>query len=181
MKRINRKTTSEAHLLVTIFDLIDAVVELYLGRVIRPFVKVHEKFYSGLNVVLRSALDNNPVPSWFTANFITYFRTALVVPTLLLVANRHCVAAAAICIAVDFGDFLDGVVARYWVDEKKKLQQASEKEQADDKDKLLRSGSPATSDEDSFGTYLKHPSYLRPLCGIRGESAGSYFDGAGES
>lgn len=123
-----------------VFDLIDSVVELYLSSVIKPFLKLHETFYSGLNAILRKLLDDHYVPEWFTANFITYFRTALVIPTLLLLAAGHGVVAAVVCLAVDFGDFLDGVVARYWVDVR-----ASQEEKP-------RSASPANSDEDSFGT-----------------------------
>lgn len=138
-------------LLTTVFALVDGVVEIYLGSVVRPFVKVHEKFYSGLNVVLRKILDDNQrfIPEWFTANFITYFRTALVVPTVLLLAWNYCVSAAVICIAVDFGDFLDGVVARFWVDIKK-----SRAKEAEGKDKGS-SSSPANSDDDSFGEFTE--------------------------
>jgi len=134
------------HILCSVFGVVDAVVEMYLGRFIRPFVAVHETFYSGLNKVLRKLLDDAPsVPVWFTANFITYFRTLLVIPTLMLLAYRYNLVAAIICIAVDFGDFLDGVVARYWVDINKQKQEAG-------KDKgPSRSNSPANSDDDSFG------------------------------
>ena len=45
-------------------------------------------------------------------------------------------------ILVDFGDFLDGVVARFWVDKKK--EEKAKKDAA--KDKL-------DSDDDSFGEY----------------------------
>jgi hypothetical protein len=144
------------------FQLVDAVVELYLGSVVQPFVKVHEKFYAALNVVLRRALDDNArsIPPWFTANFITYFRTALVLPTLLLLAWECNVASSAVVIAVDFGDFLDGVVARFWVDEKKKgpppatatasaASSNTNKSKEDDDD--AGKASPTSSDDESFG------------------------------
>lgn len=135
-------------IITSVFDLIDAVVEVYLGSVIKPFVKLHETFYSSLNVVLRKILDDNKehIPVWFTANFITYFRTALVIPTLLLLAWKQHLLASLLVIACDFGDFLDGVVARYWVDLRK------EQESLEQKDKS-RPPSPSNSDDDSFGEF----------------------------
>jgi hypothetical protein len=136
----------------SVFQLVDAIVELYLGSVVQPFVKVHEKFYAALNVVLRKALDDNArsIPPWFTANFITYLRTALVLPTLLLLAWECNVATSIVVLAVDFGDFLDGVVARFWVDEKKKGPPASEA--AASSKKKGGEASPTNSDDESFGT-----------------------------
>jgi len=132
-------------LLRTVFELVDAVVELYLKSIISPFLKLHEKFYAGLNKFLRQLLDRNNVPAWFTANFITYARTLLVFPTIILLASGYRSLPALLVVAVDFGDFLDGVVARYWVD------QAKEKEKTKEQ-KSSRSSSPA-SDKDSFGAY----------------------------
>lgn len=143
----------ERDVLTSVFNLIDAVVELYLGRIIEPFVKVHEKFYSSLNVALRRVLDDNDVPAWFTANWITYARTLCVVPTLYLIANGWYVVASIICVAVDFGDFLDGVVARYWSDvaNGNKNKKKSMSDESDSKDDKRRAASPASSDDDSFG------------------------------
>lgn len=47
-------------------------------------------------------------------------------------------------IFVDFGDFLDGVVARYWVDKRK--EEKAKKDAAKDK---------IDSDDDSFGECLE--------------------------
>jgi len=102
------------------FELIDSFVQAYLLKFVSPFLKQHEKFYSKLNTVLRSSIDKRKPPKWFTANFITYARTILIVPCLLLLAKKFNLLASITVIAVDFGDFLDGVVARYWVDERKK-------------------------------------------------------------
>jgi hypothetical protein len=126
-----------------LFQIIDAIVEQYLAFFIQPFLKVHEKIYSGLNQVLRAALDNNKdkIPVWFTANFITYVRTMLVIPCLVLLSWGQVVLPSIIVVAVDFGDFLDGVVARYWVDVRA---EASAKDNTDSKD----------SDDDSFGTSI---------------------------
>ena len=75
-----------------------------------------------------------------TANFITYLRTALIIPTLCMLSWRWWVPASLTIILVDFGDFLDGVVARFWIDKKK--EEKAKKDAA--KDKL-------DSDDDSFG------------------------------
>jgi CDP-alcohol phosphatidyltransferase len=138
-------------LATSIFRVIDPVVEVYLGSVVKPFVKIHEKFYSSLNTVLRKVLDDNAgrIPPWFTANFITYFRTALVVPTLLLLAWDYNVIASIIVLLVDFGDFLDGVVARFWVDENTKALAKENTKDSKDKPKV----SPANSDDESFGKF----------------------------
>jgi hypothetical protein len=138
-------------ILFKLFALIDSIVELYLGKVIKPFLSLHETFYTALNRTLRKILDDNAskIPTWFTANFITYARTVLVVPTLLLLAWDCTWLPSFIVILVDFGDFLDGVVARFWVDTK-----AAEEANNKDKDKSTRdrAPSPTQSDDDSFGT-----------------------------
>jgi hypothetical protein len=136
-------------LLHKVFEVIDGVVELYLGSIIKPFLSYHELFYSAMNKALRSALDaNRPnIGDWFTANFITYLRTIFVVPTLLLMAWGHTLLPSVIVIAVDFGDFLDGVVARFWVDVKKEREEALTS-------KNKASSSPTNSDDESFGTLL---------------------------
>jgi len=152
-------------------NLADAVVELYLTLVIAPFLQLHETFYTGLNKFLRRILDNHHhVPTWFTANFITYARTLLVFPTILLLAAGggssfwQQILPAALVLAVDFGDFLDGVVARFWVDRRQQQQQAQKASQGEEESNQKenpsssntpsgsRSASPASSDKDSFGT-----------------------------
>jgi hypothetical protein len=153
--------TAVAGLAYSAFQLVDAVVEVYLGNVVKPFVQVHERFYAGLNVVLRRALDDRArkIPLWFTANFVTYLRTALVVPTLLVLAWDVNWLASAIVLAVDFGDFLDGVVARFWIDEKKKrttvapsAAAAATASSSASSSASSNKDSPAASDDESFGT-----------------------------
>jgi hypothetical protein len=131
------------------FEVIDAVVELYLGSIIKPFLAYHELFYAAMNKALRAVLDANKpkIGDWFTANFITYLRTFFVIPTLLLMAWGQTLLPSLIVIAVDFGDFLDGVVARFWVDVKKEREEALTSENK-------TSSSPTNSDDESFGTLL---------------------------
>jgi hypothetical protein len=136
--------------ILKLLALVDSVVELYLAKLIKPFLQFHEKFYNALNKVLRQVLDDNrsKIPDWFSANFITYIRTVLVIPTLLLLAWEHTILPSLVVILVDFGDFLDGVVARYWVDIKKQRE-----EELASKDKSPSgSSSPTHSDDESFGT-----------------------------
>jgi len=130
--------------ILKLFALIDSLVELYLGTVIKPFLSLHEKFYAALNKALRKVLDDNrdKIPLWFTANWITYARTVLVVPTILVLSWGYTLLPSFLIIFVDFGDFLDGVVARFWVDVKKELaKKLSEKE---------RAPSPMHSDDESY-------------------------------
>ena len=126
--------------LQAIFAVIDTIVEIYLRTVIRPFLEFHDIFYAALNRFCRSQLDAHHVPAWFTANFITYFRTALVIPTILVLSWSWWPVASAAIIFVDFGDFLDGVVARYWVDKR-----------AESKAKKMAAQKKNESDEDGFG------------------------------
>jgi hypothetical protein len=110
-----------ANVLETILGILNVTVEAYLSHVIKPFLTLHEKFYLSLNRSIRNFLDENTdkVPTWFTANFITYIRTIAVVPAVMLLVNDYKFLPGLLILAVDFGDFLDGVVARYWFDRKK--------------------------------------------------------------
>lgn len=140
--------------ILKLFALIDSIVELYLKTVIKPLLTFHEKFYSGLNKALRKVLDDNraKIPDWFTANWITYARTVLVVPTILVLSWGYTLLPSFLVIFVDFGDFLDGVVARFWVDVKKEIaEKLSESEKTptpsnsdDESYEVITSGSPQT-------------------------------------
>lgn len=117
--------TSNTKKSTTIFEaiicIVNVTVEAYLSHVIKPFLTLHETFYLNLNLSIRNFLDNHTdkVPTWFTANFVTYIRTIALIPTVMLLVNGYKYLAALLILAVDFGDFLDGVVARYWFDRKK--------------------------------------------------------------
>ena len=131
-----------------LFALVDSLVELYLRSVIKPFLTLHEKFYAAMNKTLRKFLDDNraTIPEWFTANWITYARTVLVVPTILMLSWGYTILPSFIVLFVDFGDFLDGVVARFWVDVRREIEEKlSEKEKAP---------SPTNSDDESYGKSL---------------------------
>ena len=132
-----------------LLSMFDGVIELYLSKFIAPFLKYHEIFYTQLNVVLRKFMDDNKekIPDWFTANFITYARTVLVIPCLIVMSWGWYLIPSLIVILVDFGDFLDGVAARYWIDVLRERQEALDKKE--DR-KTTQSISPAASDS-SFG------------------------------
>ena len=91
-------------------------METYLKLAVQPLLKHHEKFYHRLNEVLTKVLDDHAkhVPQWLTANAVTYGRTLLLAPTLYLWGGDHHILPAILCLAVDFGDFFDGVLARWW-------------------------------------------------------------------
>jgi phosphatidylglycerophosphate synthase len=138
--------------ILKLFALIDSVVELYLGTIIKPFLSLHETFYSALNKTLRKILNDNraKIPEWFTANWITYSRTVLVVPTILLLSWGYTFLPSSLVIFVDFGDFLDGVVARFWLDVRNEIEKKlSEKEKTlptsnsdDESYEVVTTGSP---------------------------------------
>ena len=132
-----------------LLSMFDGVIELYLSKFIAPFLKYHEIFYTQLNVVLRKFMDDNKekIPDWFTANFITYARTVLVMPRIIFMSWGWYLIPSLIVILVDFGDFLDGVAARYWIDVLRDRQEALYKKE--DR-KPTQSISPAASDN-SFG------------------------------
>jgi len=106
---------------IPLFDIINKFVEFYLTGVIKPALILHEIFYSWLSIAIRTLLDgcSNYIPTWFTANFITYARTVLVIPCITLLALGYQILPSTIVILVNSGDYLDGVVARFWVDIKK--------------------------------------------------------------
>lgn len=95
--------------------VLDAAAALYIP----PILRVHEHVYGSLNVILKRQLDvlgdKQRVPAWFTADFITWGRTMLLLPTLALLGSGYEVWPALLVLLVDFGDFLDGVVARWWI------------------------------------------------------------------
>jgi hypothetical protein len=140
------------NVLAKVFDLIDIFVEAYLGSAVKPFLTYHDKFYDLLNKTLRSVLNTNrsKIADWFTANFITYFRTFLAIPCLLLLAWGHNLLPSIIVIFVEFGGVLEGVVAHFWVDVKKELETTAMTSASNDE---TSSPSPANSDDESFGTW----------------------------
>ena len=108
-------------LVETLFSVTNALVEAYLSLIIAPMLVLHEQFYSSLNTRLKAIVqrlhEQGKMPVWFTANFVTYARTVLIVPTLVMMSFQSFsgfVAASFVIVLVDFGDFLDGVLARYW-------------------------------------------------------------------
>ncbi|CAB9519469.1 expressed unknown protein [Seminavis robusta] len=162
--------------LATVFQLVDSVVEVYLSTVIQPFLKFHEIFYNQLNVVLRTFMDTNKdkIPDWCTANFITYARTVLVVPCMIFISWGWYLLPSLIVLLVDFGDFLDGVAARFWIDVLKERQE--KKEDGGDNNITKRPSSP-TSDA-SFEFVSKGSPHVIEAWGVnhRAKTYGGFVD-----
>merc|ERR1719444_21513 len=140
----------DALLTLILLPMINVCVECYLTTVIAPFLTWHERFYSRLNYYLKQGIqrleDQGNMPHWLTANFVTYARTVLVFPALVLLSlsmsNHHgllyAIMAALIVILVDFGDFLDGVLARYWKEEASALDDSSSSSSQDNKQRIVQ-------------------------------------------
>lgn len=89
-------------------------MEPFLELVIQPLLTYHAQFYGAVGTALTSTFDSYPLPAAVTANAVTYGRTLLVFPTLLLLARGHSLLPALMVLLNDFLDFADGVVARWW-------------------------------------------------------------------
>lgn len=86
----------------------------FVKLVCRHFVPHHIRFYDGLNKFFNDIFDKYGLPAIVTADNITIFRTLFVFPCLWLWASGWCFLAAMLVLLCDLGDFLDGVVARWW-------------------------------------------------------------------
>ena len=131
-------TMTVSGLLNAVFDLANSIVEIYLAKIIKPFLVLHEQAYKALNTILRAILDDHSsqIPDWFTANAITYVRTLMIIPCIFLMNTGHTILPSLIILSVDFGDFLDGVVARFWVDQKA-IEAVAQAADAESKDKVI--------------------------------------------
>ena len=90
------------------------VFEAYLSLVIGPALHFHDAVYGLINRGFRGALERWGLPRVVTANFVTYARTLLLIPTIACLGFGMEVFPAFLVILADLGDFFDGVVARYW-------------------------------------------------------------------
>lgn len=160
-------------LLTQTLDLLDRATDLYLGFVFQPnVVKHYDEAFSGIvDPALRSILHDHKfkIPPWFTANNITYTRTILVLPWLLLVAHGHAILPCILVILVDFGDVLDGIVARFWMDfkleqDEEEKDNAMETSSKDNDSTPSCSPSPSHSDDESFGTCRGGSHGKNPCC-----------------
>ncbi len=89
-------------------------LDLVLPLIVTPLIEHHEAFYGWLNVSINNVLEKRGLPRWCSANFVTFARTALIVPTLYLWGYNWSLVPALLVLLNDFLDFLDGVIARYW-------------------------------------------------------------------
>lgn len=110
-------------LLQSVIDLLDVLVELFLGFFVKPLVRLDNEVRVNMNEFLRKILDDNKrnIPQWLTAEFVAYARALLVIPTILLLAWDQFVLSAVLVVLVDLAGVLHCVVARFWVDAKRDL------------------------------------------------------------
>ena len=96
--------------------MLDVIITFLVPLLLQP----HEKLYKYLNITLTSILEQRSLPHWMTANLISYSRTTLILPTLVLLSKEFCLVPALFVLANNFLDIFDGIVARYWLQKKDK-------------------------------------------------------------
>jgi hypothetical protein len=96
------------------------VLSMIVSLLVPILLKPHLQCYGWINVTVTTIINNRGLPKWLTANLISYSRTTLIVPTLLLLARNYHLLPVLFVILNDFLDLFDGIVARYWL---KKLNQ----------------------------------------------------------
>lgn len=137
-------------LIQSVIDLLDVLVDLYLGSLVKPFLRFHDEFSSDMNKLLRSILDDNKdiIPDWLTGNASAYLRVFLVFPTILFLAWGQLVIPFLFVVMVDLLGLLGFVVAKFWVDAKR--DHAEDVVREDDRP---TSKSFTSSDDDSMDSY----------------------------
>jgi hypothetical protein len=137
-------------LVQSVIDLLDVLVDLYLGSLVKPFLRFHDEFSANMNTLLRSILDDNKdrIPDWLTGNVSAYLRVFLVFPTILFLAWGQLVIPFLFVVMVAALGLLGSVVADFWVDARR-----DHAEDAIREDDRPTSKSLAPSDDDSMDSY----------------------------
>jgi phosphatidylglycerophosphate synthase len=94
------------------------MLEVIITFLVPLLLKPHERVYGWINDTFSNLLERKGIPTWLTANFISYCRTTLILPTIILLSNNLCIIPALLTIANMFFDIIDGIVARYWLRKK---------------------------------------------------------------
>ena len=141
-------------LLQSVIELLDVLVELYLGFFVKQLLRLDHDVRSKLNEILRRVLDDKKknIPQWLTADFIAYARALMVIPTILLLVWDQLVLSALLVILVDLAGLLNCVVARFWVDAKRDLAEDAVREDDRPISKALASSENENMDIYEFGT-----------------------------
>lgn len=89
----------------------------FLKQLARPVLDAQRHVYGKLNTSSMSFMQRTAArglwPSIVTADAITTTRTALVIPTVVLLSNGHTVLPAVLVVANAAFDYVDGAVARW--------------------------------------------------------------------
>jgi hypothetical protein len=141
-------------LVQSVIDLLDVLVELYLGFFVKPLLRLDHEVRATLNEFLRGILDDykKNIPHWLTADFIAYARALLVIPTILLLVWDQFMLSALLVILVDLAGLLHCVVARFWVDAKRDLAEDAIREDDRPISKAIVSAENEDLDIYEFGT-----------------------------
>lgn len=75
-------------------------------------VNLHIKFYNEINLMIEPILERYSDGQYMTPNYVTYFRTLLVIPAIILIYYEQYIIGSLLIVLNDFLDFFDGVVAR---------------------------------------------------------------------
>ena len=137
-------------LIQSVIDLLDVLVDLYLGSLVEPFLRFHDEFSANMNKLLRSILDDNKdsIPDWLTGNVSAYLRVLLIFPTILFLAWGQLVITFLFVVMVDLLGLLGSVVAKFWLDAKRDHAEDTIRE-----DDRPTSKSLTPSDDDSMDSY----------------------------
>ena len=91
------------------------MLELICNILLSVFLKPYDKIYGTLNTQLTQSFQTKGLPKYITANLITYVRTTLIIPTILLLSRNYVVVPILLLLTNDILDSVDGIVARYWL------------------------------------------------------------------
>ena len=91
------------------------MLELFCNILLSVFLKPYDKIYGTLNTQLTQTFQTKGLPKYITANLITYVRTTLIIPTILLLSRNYVVVPILLLLTNDILDSVDGIVARYWL------------------------------------------------------------------
>ena len=92
-------------------------VEELIGLICEPIVYLHDKYYKLINVIFSYICHFDFMKfliekSILTANFFTYARMFLAIPTILFIISKNNNWASFLIICSDISDLLDGTLAR---------------------------------------------------------------------
>ena len=117
-------------LIQSVSDLLDVLVELYVGSLIGPVLQLHDDFQAQIQLIVRNIVDSNlsRVPEWLTPSMIANARAVLVFPTILLLSWGQYLIPSILVLAVEFMGLLDAVLVKVGVTIKRELVEDAIKE-----------------------------------------------------